>query len=147
MNTSLDNNDRQGARLCGDDGFAAAELPLAITALLMVMLLMVGGLRISNMRGDVEAAARAGARAAASERDFSAAKAAATSVAKATLKQSGLGCGTPSVSAGGDLSGGLVTVTVTCKVTLSDATLAGFPGSHTITVTASERSDQLRAAP
>lgn len=134
-------------RLGSDDGFAAAELPIAVTALILVMLLMIGGIRITNARGDVESAAHAGARAAANERTLADANVAASRVVSASLAQSGAGCASPSVSASGDLSGGTVTVTVTCTVQLGDVALAGFPGAMTIVATGVERSDELRAAP
>ena len=135
---------RSARRLAGDDGFAAAELPIAVTALILVMLLMVGGIRLSNTRGDVESAAHAGARAAAAQRTMGAANAAATRVVNASLARSGVACASPSTTTSGDLSGGTVTVTVSCNVSLADVSLAGFGGSQTITATAAARSDELR---
>ena len=117
---------------------------MAVMSLISVMLLIVGGLRISNMNGDVQSAAHAGARAAAAERNMGAAQSAAHRVASASLAESGVGCGSPGVSVSGDLSGGLVRVQVTCTVSLSDVALAGFPGSRTVTVSAVELTDQLR---
>lgn len=131
-------------RCGGDDGSAAIEAPIAVTALILVLLVIVGGLRISNMNGDVQSAAHAGARAAAAERDSGAAQAAASRVVSAALAESGVGCGSPAVGVSGDLSGGAVRVTVTCVVSLSDVTMAGFPGSRTVTVSAVELTDQLR---
>ena len=127
-----------------DRGSAAIELPIAVTALIVVLLLVVGGLRISNMNGDVQSAAHAGARAAAGERSAGAAQAAAQSVVNSSLAESGVGCGAPGVAVGGNFSGGPVTVTVTCTVSLSDVALAGFPGSRTVTVSAVEYTDELR---
>ena len=73
-------------RCTGDEGTSAIELPIAVGGLVLVMLLTVGGLRISNMNGDVQSAAHAAARAAAGERTLTAAHAAASSVAtKAVL--------------------------------------------------------------
>ena len=142
--TTVDEMLEHDGRGRGDDGFAAVELPIAITAFILVMLLMIGGIRVTNMRGDVQSAAHAGARAAAGERDLGAANAAASRVVNASLAASGVGCAAPSVSVGGDLSGGMVTVTVVCDVSLSAVTLAGFPGSTTVTASAVERSDELR---
>ena len=112
--------------------------------LLLVLMLIVGGLRISNMNGDVQSAAHAGARAAAAERDIGSAQAAAKRVVSNALAESGVGCPAPSVSVSGDLDGGLVTVSVTCTVSLADVALAGFPGSRTVSVSAVELTDQLR---
>jgi len=131
-------------RFCGDDGSAEIEIPLAVIGLILTMLLIVGGMRISNMNGDVRSAAHAGARAAAGERDLGAARAAAQRVVSASLAESGVGCPSPSVGVSGDLSGGLVRVRVTCTVSLADVALAGFPGSRTVTVEAVELTDQLR---
>jgi len=136
---------RHAVRCCeGDQGTSAIELPIAVAGLVLVMLLTVGGLRISNMNGDVQSAAHAAARAAAAERTLSAAQAAASSVATRALAQSGVGCATPSVVVSGDVTGGVVRVQVTCTVSLSDVTAAGFPGSRTVTATAVEVTDQLR---
>lgn len=127
-----------------DVGSAEVEIPIAVTGLIMTMLLIVGGLRISNMNGDVRSAAHAGARAAAAERDLGSAQVAAQRVVSAALAESGVGCPAPTVAVTGDLSGGLVTVQVSCTVSLADVTLAGFPGSRTVTVSAVELTDQLR---
>lgn len=132
------------ARLRGDTGSAEIEIPLAVTGLILTMLLIVGGIRISNMNGDVRSAAHAGARAAAAERDLGSAQAAAQRVVSAALAESGVGCASPGVAVSGDLSGGLVRVQVSCTVSLADVALAGFPGSRTVTVEAVELTDQLR---
>lgn len=131
-------------RFQGDRGTAAIELPIAVFALVLVFMLMIGGLRISNMNGDVQSAAHAGARAAATERNLGAAQAAAQSVVTRSLADSGVGCPAPSVSVSGNPNGGTVRVSVTCVVSLSDVTAAGFPGSRTVTASAVEVTDQLR---
>lgn len=131
-------------RCRGDRGSAEIELPIAVMGLILVLLLIVGGLRISNMNGDVQSAAHAGARAAAAERDMGSAQVAAQRVVSAALAESGAGCPSPDVSVSGDLSGGLVTVRVTCTVSLADVAMAGFPGSRTVSVSAVELTDQLR---
>ena len=131
-------------RCRGDRGSAEIEIPMAVMGLILVLLLIVGGLRISNMNGDVQSAAHAGARAAAAERTLGSAQVAAQRVVSAALAESGVGCSSPGVSVSGDLSGGLVTVRVTCTVSLSDVAMAGFPGSRTVSVSAVELTDQLR---
>jgi len=136
---------RRGMRRCsGDEATSAIELPIAVAGLVLVMLLTVGGLRISNMNSDVQSAAHAAARAAAAERTPLAAQAAASIVATRALAQSGVGCASPLVVVSGDVGGGVVRVQVTCTVSLSDVTAAGFPGSRTVTATAIEVTDQLR---
>lgn len=127
-----------------DRGAAAIELPIAVSSLILVLLLVVGGLRITDMNGDVQSAAHAGARAAAKERTLAAAQSAAQQVVNSSLNESGVGCGAPLVGVVGDVDGGVVTVTVTCTVSLADVTAAGFPGSRTVTVSAVELTDQLR---
>jgi len=131
-------------RLRGDRGAAAIELPIAVAGLVLVFLLRIGGLRIANMNGYVQSAAHAGARAAARERTLGAAQATAQTVVASSLAQSGVGCGSPAVSVSGDPNGGTVRVSVTCVVSLSDVTAAGFPVSRTVTATAVEVTDQLR---
>ena len=83
------------ARCRGDRGSAEIEIPIAVMGLILVLLLIVGGLRISNMNGDVQSAAHAGARAAAAERDMGSAQVAAQRVVSAALAESGVGCSSP----------------------------------------------------
>jgi len=131
----------------GDDGAAGVEAAIAIVALLSVMFFIVGALRLTNSAGDVDAAARAAARAAASQRDMHAATTAATQVAASALSSRGVACtGGPSVTVGGNVDpGGVVTVTVTCVVSLADARLGGFAGSRTVTGHGVESVDSTRA--
>ncbi len=126
-----------------DRGSAGMEVAIAVTALLMVAMFTVGALRTTNAGGDVAAAARAGARAAATARSNGGWQAVAHQVVLDALAGRGVACsGGPGVAA--SRTGGVATVTVTCIVNLDDAALAGFNNSKTVTRTATERVDTLR---
>ena len=128
-----------------DRGSAAVEAALAVVALLSVGYFTIGALRVTNSGGDVDAAARAAARAAAAEYDIGAAENAASSIASAVLADRGVACAGLHVALDGSLTAGsIVTVAVTCTVTLEDAALAGFPGSRTVTGQGAEYVDVVR---
>lgn len=127
-----------------DRGGAGVEVALAVTALMLVAFFVVGALRVTNAVGDVEAAARAGARAAATARLAASGDAAAKTVVESALAARGVAClGGPAVVVARDAAG-VATVTVTCLVALDDVTAAGFASTKTITASASERVDPLR---
>ena len=118
---------------------------IAVTALLFLAFFAIGALRIVGTGGDVDAAARAAARAASATGNAAAAEAAASSVAGETLAHRGVACQGLTVAVGGDLAaGGIVTVEVTCVVSLADVVLVGFPGTRTLTGHGIEQVDQLR---
>jgi hypothetical protein len=88
---------------------------------------------------------RAAARAAAANYDTASASAAASKVAGATLADRGVACRNLSIAVGGTLvPGGVVTVAVTCTVSLGDVLVAGFPGSRTLTGRGVEQVDVIR---
>lgn len=129
-----------------DRGAAGIEAPIAVMALLSVMFFVIGALRITTTSGDVTAAARAAARAASVERSAGTAHAAANEVAASMLAARGVACvGGPDVGVTGEpAAGGVVTVTVTCEVSLSDVVFGGFPGSRTVTGRGVEFIDDIR---
>lgn len=131
-----------------DEGSAGIETAFAVTGLLLVLFFVVGGLRIVNTNGDVSAAARAGARAAATARTSGQAASDATAVVDTMLAGRGVACsGGPGVAvSGAGVPGGVVTVTVSCTVDLSDVVVVGFPGSRGVSVSAVEYVDATRAA-
>lgn len=133
-------------RIARDDrGSAGVEAALAVTGLLLVAFFLIGALRVVGSGGDVEAAAHAGARAAAAERDPAAAAAAARAVVGGALADRGVACQQLAVSVGGNLAAGsVVTVDVTCAVSLADVVLAGFPGTRTVTARGVEQVDLIR---
>ena len=61
-------NMRLRCRHADDSGGAGIETPIAVSALLLVVFFVVGGMRIVNTNGDVTSSARSGARAAATAR-------------------------------------------------------------------------------
>lgn len=127
-----------------DRGTAGVEAALSVTALLLVAFFIVGALRITNSGGDVQAAARAGARAAATARTAGEGQSLAIGVVETALADRGVACsGGPQVSAV-RTPAGLATVTVTCVVGLADVSPAGFDGARTVTASASERVDPIR---
>jgi hypothetical protein len=62
------------------------------------------------------------------------------------LASRGVACaGGPGVAVSGELSaGGVISVSVTCTVSLADVGLAGFPGSRTVSGSAVEYVDSVR---
>lgn len=129
----------------GDRGAAGVEAAIAVTSLLLVGLFVIGAIRVVGSGGDVDAAARSAARAAAAEYDLGAASSAAEAVAVQTLAARGVACQGLSVTVDGDLSpGSVVVVEVTCSVSLSDVVLAGLPGSRTVTGRGVEQVDVVR---
>jgi hypothetical protein len=62
------------------------------------------------------------------------------------LSSRGVACqGGPAVAVSGDVSaGGVVSVSVTCTVSLADVVLAGFPGAETVSGEAVEYVDSVR---
>jgi len=116
-----------------------------MTGLLLMLFLMVGGLRIVGTDGDVDAAARAGARAASQAYDSAAGQGAAAEVVADALSTRGIACGELLVATSGDWSpGGSVRVDVSCSIDLSDVVGVGFPGSRQSTGSAVEAVDVLR---
>lgn len=130
-------------RAARDRGTAGVEAAFSVTALLLVAFFIIGALRITNSGGDVQAAARAGARAAATARSAAEGQGLAISVVQSALADRGVACsGGPQVAA--SRTGGLATVSVTCIVSLGDVSPAGFTSARTVTATASERVDPIR---
>jgi Flp pilus assembly protein TadG len=132
----------------GDRGSMALELTLLTPVLIAFMMLMGGVGRMVEAQGQVDGAARDGARAASVARTRGDAAAFADQAAKGTLKtQDRDWCqGTPRVLP--DLSewapGGLVTVVVDCDVDLGGLSLIGLPGTKTMTGTATVPLDTFR---
>lgn len=128
-----------------ESGTAAVEAGVAVTGLLLVGFFTIGALRVTGSSGDVHAAARSAARAAAASYDPEQARRAAERVAAGSLTGRGVACRTLTVDVTGDLTAGsLVTVDVTCTVGLDDVTPAGFASTRTVTGRAVERVDAIR---
>jgi Flp pilus assembly protein TadG len=126
-----------------DRGTGGVEVAFSVTALLLVAFFIIGALRVTNSGGDVQAAARAGARAAAVARTAGEGQSMAYSVVQSALSDRGVACnGGPRVSA--SRGGGLATVSVTCVVALGDVSPAGFKRTRSVSASASERVDPIR---
>jgi Flp pilus assembly protein TadG len=128
-----------------DQGSAGVEAAIAVTSLMMVGFFIIGALRVTNTGGDVDAAARSATRAAAAEYDDTSAYQVAQAVAASELADRGVACEQLDVQLGGSLAaGGVITVDVTCVVSLADVVLAGFPGSKTVSGRGVEQVDVVR---
>ena len=128
-----------------DQGSAGVEAAIAVTSLIMVGFFIVGALRVTNTAGDVDAAARSATRAAAAEYDDASAFQTAQAVVASELADRGVACEQLNVRVGGTLAaGGVITVDVTCVVSLADVVLAGFPGSKTVSGRGVEQVDVVR---
>lgn len=133
----------------GDEGSVAAEVAIAIPVL-VAMLLLVGVLlaRGVDARLRLDDAARQAARAASLTRDPAAATLAAQQATTAALTHAGVDCDAPSVAVDttGFVPGGIVTVTVSCRLDLSyAAALLATGDQRTLTATASSPIDIYRA--
>ena len=131
------------ARVVGDngarreDGFAALELTILSSFLIVMLLLVVGLGRVSHGRQLLDQAGAAAARAAALTNAPGQASAVARQAASDTLTQAGLACGQlrVDVDTGAFHPGGYVDVAVRCTADLSGLALAGMPGSVNLTST------------
>lgn len=137
---------RMRHRISRDDGFSTLELIVVFPFLMAMVLLMVGFGRYTHGKQLVEQAAAAAARTAALATGPDQARDAATREAGDTLAGAGVSCQQVSVSVdtGQFRAGGQVSVTVTCSANLSDLTVVGFPGSKTLTATATAPLDRYR---
>lgn len=119
-------------------GSATAELVLVTPLLILFVLFIVGLGRLAHARALVNDAAAQAARAATLQYlNPAQAAAAAQQTATAALASAGLACASQSASVdtGSDHPGGTITVTLTCRVDLSQEVAAGFLGSQTLTAT------------
>lgn len=115
----------------GQAGVAAVELTLLTPVLVAALLFVVGLGRIVTARGDVEAAARDGARAASLARDPARADELARAAAERSLTGGGVRCRSLDVhtDTGAWTAEAMVAVEVACTVELADVALLGLPGS------------------
>jgi len=120
----------------------AVEIVLLAPVMMAFMMLVVAGGRYVAVRGDIEAASRDAVRAASLERTEAAAQAVAVDTAAAQLEDVGR-CQNAALS-GNFVSGGTITVTVTCEVSYDGLGLIGLPGSKTVTIDSSAPIDLYR---
>lgn len=115
-----------------DDGSIAVELSIVMPLMLLLLALVYGYGRVSQVSGALEAGTRDGARAASQARDATGAQQAAEQAVRSSLTVSNKAClSTLQVRlAGGVFKAGFpVTVLATCSYPLSTAGLPGAPGS------------------
>ncbi|MGC9667440.1 TadE/TadG family type IV pilus assembly protein [Planosporangium sp. 12N6] len=129
-----------------DAGASTAELALLTPLLVMFLLLVVLCGRLASAQIDVDAAASSGARSGSIARTQPAAVVDAERTARDTLAARRVTCQQTDVqvSTGGLRPGGAVTVTVSCRVRLSDLLLLGVPGSRVVESAATSPVDQWR---
>ena len=135
--------------VAGDAGSVAAEVAIAVPVLVAV-LVFAGVLvyRGVDARLRLDDVAHQAARAASQTRTPAAAAAAAQQTATASLATAGVGCANPAVSVDTSdfVPGGVVTVTVSCRLDLSDAAaLLAVGDSRTVRATSSAPLDAYRS--
>lgn len=146
----------RAGRVWTDRGMVSTELAICVPVVLFgfVALVMAGG-RLVQAEGEVASAAQEAARAATLHNSLGPARAAAESIARANLAESGTTCGAggPRVDlvvddpSGAMQSGATVQVTVACVADLSDVTRVGLPGAMEFRSEAREIIDQFRSSP
>ena len=116
-------------------GSMSVELVLLTPVLVACILVIAGGARYADARGQTSAAAFVAARAASLTSDQEAAVAAGREAASGALADRGLACVslTVRVDAGDFRPGGQVRATVTCIADLSDLSGLGLPGAKSFT--------------
>jgi Flp pilus assembly protein TadG len=131
-----------------DRGSAAAEMVLLTPLLMLFLFLIVAAGRLVQARLEVDSAAQQAARAASLARDPASAAADATATAQSALASQHLTCDPMTVTP--DLSdftpGGLVTVQVSCTVSLAGLALLHVSGAETLTSTFSSPIDVYRGS-
>jgi Flp pilus assembly protein TadG len=127
-------------------GSASVELVLITPVLVLLLLFVVAGGRVSSAQGEVEAAARDAARAAANARSPLAARQAGAGAARAALDVGTLTCRQLDVSidVAAFRAGGTVRATVRCTAELSDLTGLGVPGARSVHATFTAPVDTYR---
>lgn len=140
---------RSGRWDLGDDrGSVGISTFFAVIIMILLLGVGVGGMRVLTGQGDVTAASRAAARAAAIEHDYGRASTVADQVAADEIERAGLACRSHSTTietgAGDFVPGGIVTVTVTCEVSFQGLFAPWSTGPKQLSGTSSEPIDCLR---
>jgi Flp pilus assembly protein TadG len=127
-------------------GSVSVELVLLTPLLIGMLCLTVAFGRMEGARADIEAAARAGARAASTQRTAWAARVTGERAAVAELDGGGYRCGRSAVLVDTSrfAADSTVTVSVTCTLHLSDVTGMGVPSTHTLRAVFREPLDRYR---
>lgn len=137
-------------RVGGDErGSVAAELTLLVPALLMLLLFVVFCGRLADARLRVDDAAHQAARAATLARSPGQADHDARTTAQGSLARAGVSCRrlTVDTEPGRFQPGGMLSVTVTCRLDASDLALLSLPATIAISARADEVIDRWRGGP
>jgi Flp pilus assembly protein TadG len=140
---------RAVAHLARDDrGTVAVEVAIVAPALIVLLVLVMLAARLSQADSEIQSAATAAARAASQQATPDGARAEASEVAEASLRDAGLSCSPSEVTVDTStlLPGGSVSVTVRCTAQLSDMALLAVPSSRTFEHTATEVVDTYRGS-
>lgn len=131
-----------------ENGSATLELTLLTPLLLSLLMLVVAGGRVVNVRGDLDAAVRDGARAASLARTPGQARIDGTNAVDASLSQRDLSCVNPTyeVDTTNFHAGGSVAVKIDCSVSLSDLTMLPLRSDKRLSATFTEVVDTFRVA-
>lgn len=134
------------SRRRSERGSVSIELVLLTPVLVALLLLVVAFGRIQNARADVEAAARAAARAASTQRDAGSARAAGERAAFMEFDGGRFHCDPLSfdIDTTTFAADAAVTATVSCGVALGEVSGMGIPGRHMVTATFTEPLDRFR---
>ncbi len=121
----------------------AVEIVILAPVMLAFILLVVAAGRLVAVKGDIEAAARDGARAASLERDAAAGAAAATDIVGISVNGS-TDCDGASLAGSDFVAGGMVRISLTCRVSYDGLGLIGLPGSVEVTARSAAPIDTYR---
>lgn len=135
----------------GERGAVSVELMILGPVLLLFVLAVFFASRYALAQQAVQAAAAEAARAASIARSAGDASGAAAGAASASLTNQGVRCAAQSVTV--DTSAfatspgtpGLVTVTVSCQVDMTDLAFPGIPGNRTLEATMASPIDTYRS--
>ena len=138
------NHGRAWAGEAGEAGVAMLEFVIWTPVLLILVGLAVVGGRVAKTDGEIQAAARAAARAASVQRSPAGAVAAAYQAARADLASSGVTCQHFSLELTPAGPGGVDTAHLSCVVPLGGVDLIGVGPSKTVTTSFSSPVDVYR---
>lgn len=133
-----------------DEGSISLEFVILAPVFVLIVMGLIFTGRVALAQQAVDGAAADGARSASIARTQGEASSAASSTVQSRLGEQGLSCVPVSVSANTAAFGsrpgdaGTVTVTVSCRVDLSDLSAPGIPGSKVLTSTKSSPLDTFR---
>ncbi len=138
------------SRNCDDRGSAAIEAAIGVPAFALFVGLIICGGRFATTHQSLQTAAAEAARTASIARDARSATLEAREAATTSVTNQGIGCVQLDVQV--DTGGftkqagqpGTVTVTISCRLDLSDLSVPGVPGSRRLTATMSSPIDTWR---